>query len=106
MYRIGIDVGGTFTDFVVAKEGQEPRYFKSSSTPVDPSEGVLNGLNDVAMSFELPLQELLSATELIIHGTTVATNTLLERKGAKVGLVTTKGFRDVLEVRDGLKEDR
>ena len=106
MYKIGIDVGGTFTDFVVAKESESPRYFKTSSTPADPSEGVLTGLGQVADAFAMSLQELLAATDLIIHGTTVATNTLVERRGAKVGLITTEGFRDLLEMREGLKEDR
>ena len=106
MYRIGIDVGGTFTDFVVASGGEAPRYFKTPSTPQDPSEGLMAGLRDAAEAFGLSLQEFLDQTELVIHGTTVATNTLVERKGAKVGLITTDGFRDLLEMREGLKEDR
>ena len=106
MHKIGIDVGGTFTDFVVAKSGEAPRYFKTPSTPHDPSEGVMAGLADAAASYGLSTQDLLADTEIIIHGTTVATNTLVERKGARVGLITTEGFRDVLEMREGLKEDR
>ena len=106
MYRIGIDVGGTFTDFVVASEGENPRYFKTPSTPHDPSEGVMAGLQDAAAAFDLSLEGFLDQTELVIHGTTVATNTLVERKGSKVGLITTEGFRDLLEMREGLKEDR
>ncbi len=106
MFKIGIDVGGTFTDFVVAKNGEGPRHFKTPSTPHDPSEGVLTGLQDVAAAQDLPLETLLEETDLIIHGTTVATNTLIERKGAKVGLLTTQGFRDLLEMREGMKEDR
>ena len=106
MYRIGIDVGGTFTDFVVASGGQAPRYFKTASTPHDPSERVMSGLGDAAAAFGLTLQDFLDQTELVIHGTTVATNTLVERKGAKVGLITTEGFHDLLEMREGLKEDR
>ena len=106
MYRIGIDVGGTFTDFVVAQSGKAPSFFKTSSTPHDPSEGVLTGLQEVALALGVSLTGLLSETEIIIHGTTVATNTLVERKGAKVGLLTTEGFRDLLEMREGLKEDR
>ena len=106
MYRIGIDVGGTFTDFVVAREGEAPRYFKMPSTPDDPSLGVMSGLQDAAASYGLSAEQLVSESELIIHGTTVATNTLVERKGAKVGLLTTEGFRDLLEMREGMKEDR
>ncbi len=106
MYRIGIDVGGTFTDFVVASGAEPPRYFKTPSTPRDPSEGLMAGLEDAAAAFDLSLQDFLDQTELVIHGTTVATNTLVERKGAKVALITTEGFRDLLEMREGLKEDR
>ena len=106
MFKIGIDVGGTFTDLVVVHEREQPRYFKTASTPDDPSQGVMTGLNDVAQAYDLSLQRLLGDTDLVIHGTTVATNTLVERKGAKVGLLTTEGFRDLLEMREGLKEDR
>ncbi|MDP6550329.1 MAG: hydantoinase/oxoprolinase family protein, partial [Dehalococcoidia bacterium] len=106
MYKIGIDVGGTFTDLVVAKEGEPPRYFKTPSTPYDPSDGVMAALLDAAAGCGISLQGLLDATELVIHGTTVATNTLVERKGARVGLLTTDGFQDLLEMREGMKEDR
>ena len=106
MYKIGIDVGGTFTDLVVANDSDTPRYFKTSSTPADPSEGVMTGLKQVADAFALTLDDLLAATDIIIHGTTVATNTLVERRGARVGLITTEGFQDLLEMREGLKEDR
>ena len=106
MFKIGIDVGGTFTDFVVSRDGESPRFTKAHSTPGDPSQGVMRGLRDVAKDHDLSLEDLLGDTDLIIHGTTVATNTLIERKGAKVGLITTQGFRDVLEIRQGLKEDR
>ena len=106
MYKIGIDVGGTFTDFVVAGEGGQPRFFKTPSTPDDPSIGVMAGLQEAAAAYGLSLEQLLSDTDLVIHGSTVATNTLVERKGARVGLITTDGFRDLLEMREGLKEDR
>ena len=106
MYKIGIDVGGTFTDFVVAAEGGQPRFFKTQSTPDDPSIGVMTGLQEAAAAYGLSLDQLLGDTDLVIHGSTVATNTLVERKGAKVGLITTDGFRDLLEMREGLKEDR
>ncbi len=106
MYKIGIDVGGTFTDFVVAGEGRQPRFFKTQTTPNDPSIGVMSGLQEAAAAFGLPLDQLLNDTDLVIHGSTVATNTLVERKGARVGLITTDGFRDLLEMREGLKEDR
>ena len=106
MYKIGIDVGGTFTDFVVAGETGQPRFFKTATTPDDPSIGVMDGLQDAATAHGLSLDRFLGETDLVIHGSTVATNTLVERKGAQVGLVTTDGFRDLLEMREGLKEDR
>ena len=106
MYKIGIDVGGTFTDFVVADEKGQPRFFKTHSTPDDPSVGVIAGLREAAAEYGLALEQLLGDTDMVIHGSTVATNTLVERKGAKVGLITTDGFRDLLEMREGLKEDR
>ncbi len=106
MYRIGIDVGGTFTDFVVAGETGQPRFFKTATTPDDPSIGVMAGLQDAAAAHGLSLDRFLGETDLVIHGSTVATNTLVERKGATVGLITTDGFRDLLEMREGLKEDR
>ncbi|MDP6512361.1 MAG: hydantoinase/oxoprolinase family protein, partial [SAR202 cluster bacterium] len=104
--RIGIDVGGTFTDLVVAQDDQPIGHFKTHSTPSDPSIGVLRGLTEVAEAHGQTLDQLLAEVELIVHGTTVATNTLVERKGANVGLITTEGFRDLLEMREGLKEDR
>jgi len=105
--RIGIDVGGTFTDLVAMGEGDSsPVVFKTPTTPDDPSLGVVNGIEGLAATLGILPQELLSSAEVLIHGTTVATNTLVERKGANVGLITTEGFRDLLEIREGLKEDR
>ncbi len=106
MLRIGVDVGGTFTDVVAVRAGGAPRIFKTPSTPADPARAVLDGLAMVAGSYGISLPELCAETGLLIHGTTVATNTLIERRGARVGLITTEGFRDVLEVREGFKEDR
>jgi len=105
-YRIGIDVGGTFTDLVAVDTDGHVVLAKSASTPEDQSVGVLAGLGELAATLGLDLATLLSRTERIVHGTTVATNALLERKGAKVGLLTTEGHRDVLEMREGLKPDR
>ena len=105
--RIGIDVGGTFTDLVAMAEGDAaPVAFKTPTTPADPSDGVLDGIEGLASSMGLDPRELLEQAQVVIHGTTVATNTLVERKGATVGLITTEGFRDLLEIREGLKEDR
>jgi len=106
MYRIGIDVGGTFTDLVAVDETGRVTVAKAASTPRDPSEGLLEGLGLLAAEVGRDLEGLLARTERIVHGTTVATNALLERKGARVGLLTTEGHRDVIEMREGLKDDR
>jgi N-methylhydantoinase A len=106
MLRIGIDVGGTFTDLVAVDEAGLVTLAKAPSTPRDPTEGVLDGLRRLAGALTLDVGRLLAQTERIVHGTTVATNALIERKGARVGLLTTEGHRDVLEMREGLKDDR
>ena len=106
MYRIGIDVGGTFTDLVAVDPSGRAILAKVASTPRDPSIGVLAGLANLAEALDLSTDRLFAQTERIVHGTTVATNALLEKKGARVGLLTTEGHRDVLEMREGLKDDR
>ncbi len=106
MYRIGIDVGGTFTDLVAVDDFGQTTLAKVPSTPADPSIGVLDGLQLLAEALGLQRPALLAETERIVHGTTVATNALLEHRGAKVGLLTTEGHRDVIEMREGLKDDR
>ena len=105
-YHIGVDVGGTFTDLVAIDGGGRLTVAKSASTPRDQSIGVLEGLDLLATSLGIDRATLLGSTDRIVHGTTVATNALLERKGARVGLLTTEGHRDVLEMREGLKDDR
>src|SRR5271168_1442376 len=106
IYRIGIDVGGTFTDLVAVDDLGEVTLEKVPSTPGDPSIGVLDGLDRLAQRLGRDRATLLAETERIVHGTTVATNALLERNGARVGLLTTEGHRDVIEMREGLKDDR
>lgn len=106
MYRIGIDVGGTFTDLVAIDGAGQVTIAKSPSTPADQSIGVLMGLEVLANEIGLTREALLRQTEQIVHGTTAATNALLERRGAKVGLLTTQGHRDVLEQREGYKPAR
>src|SRR5579859_7477118 len=103
---IGIDVGGTFTDLVVIDETGRTVFAKAASTPADQSIGVMAGLDELARRLKMPRSDILAATERLVHGTTVATNALLERKGAKVALLTTEGHRDVLEMREGLKGNR
>jgi N-methylhydantoinase A len=104
--NIGIDVGGTFTDFLVTRPDDEPRIYKVLSTPSDPSVGVINGLREIAASMALPLDELARSTEAIVHGTTVTTNATLTRTGARTGLLTTDGVRDALEMRRGVREEQ
>ena len=106
MFRIGIDVGGTFTDLAAVDEHGRVVIAKCASTPRDQSEGLMEGLGLLAAECGTDLAGLLAQTERIVHGTTVATNALLERKGARVGLLTTEGHRDVIEMREGLKDDR
>jgi N-methylhydantoinase A len=105
-WRIGVDVGGTFTDMVLRDAKGAVRIFKSPSVPADPSEGVLGVLRLAAQQLDLPLSALLRDCALFVHGSTVATNTILEKKGAKVGLLTTEGFRDSLEIRRGIRENQ
>jgi N-methylhydantoinase A len=105
-WRIGVDVGGTFTDMVLRDSAGAVRIFKAPSVPADPSEGVLGVLRLAAQQLDLPLTRLLRSCALFVHGSTVATNTILEKKGAKVGMLTTEGFRDSLEIRRGIRENQ
>ena len=103
---IGIDVGGTFTDIVVSVAGGGTIVAKASTTPADQSDGVLNGIALAAERLGLTVADLLGSAARIVHGTTVATNALLEGKVARTGMLTTTGHRDVIEMREGLKPDR
>ncbi|MDH3231697.1 MAG: hydantoinase/oxoprolinase family protein, partial [Alphaproteobacteria bacterium] len=94
-WTIGVDVGGTFTDFYALDEATGTvRVGKRPSTPDDPGRAILEGLQEVAAEHGIPL----NAVRRFSHGTTVATNALIQRKGGAVALVTTKGFRDLLEI--------
>jgi len=106
MYTIGVDVGGTYTDLVATDASGRAIFAKSPSTPADQSIGVMTGLEELARRLNVTRAAMLAATDRLVHGTTVATNALLERKGAKVALLTTEGHRDVIEMREGLKPDR
>lgn len=105
-YKIGIDVGGTFTDLFLWASGGGVETFKVLSTPSDPSEGVLNGLARIADAKGLEASEFAARTTTIVHGTTVTTNAVLTRKGAATGLITTEGVRDALEMRRGIREEQ
>ncbi|HEV1287395.1 MAG TPA: hydantoinase/oxoprolinase family protein, partial [Bryobacteraceae bacterium] len=94
-YRIGFDIGGTFTDFVLLDTHTEAvRLHKRLTTPEDPSLCAIAGLREIVEQAGLRFGDIAD----LIHGTTLVTNALIERKGAKLGLITTQGFRDVLEM--------
>src|SRR5947199_6361229 len=90
--RVGVDTGGTFTDFVFEAAG-ELRIFKLASTPDDPSRAIIEGLRRIAAETGSRLSEI-----EVVHGTTVGTNALLQRRGARIALLTTAGFEDVIEI--------
>ncbi|MBW8012395.1 MAG: hydantoinase/oxoprolinase family protein [Chloroflexi bacterium] len=93
--RLGIDVGGTFTDLVLIDDKTGNIHFtKTLTTPKDLAQGVMNGIEKILKISNSSSDDL----EYIAHGTTIGTNALIERKGAKVGLITTAGFRDILEI--------
>lgn len=103
--RIGIDVGGTFTDFLVIYPDGRRRIHKTSSIPSNPPLAVRNGLEEIAELDGITPEELIARTGLIVHGTTVTTNALLTRRGPVTGLLATEGFRDTLPMRDGTREE-
>ena len=102
--RLGIDIGGTFTDFALDKGGALVLE-KVLSTPADRSLAVMQGIEKLAAREGNALRDFLAKLEAIVHGTTVADNTLIEGTGAVTGLLTSAGFRDELELRRGYKED-
>jgi N-methylhydantoinase A len=106
--KLGIDVGGTFTDFVLARAGEPPLIHKTLSTPADPSIAVVEGLSQIATALEPPmgLTDFVRSIDTIVHGTTVATNATLTSTGAACGLLTTAGVRDALEMRRGVREEQ
>jgi N-methylhydantoinase A len=103
-YRLGIDIGGTFTDFALLN-GVELVLHKNLSTTEDRSLGVMQGLAQLAAMKGATLGDFLAKCDAIVHGTTIADNTLIEMNGALTGLITTEGFRDEMEYRRGYKED-
>ncbi len=105
-WRIGVDIGGTFTDMALIDASGSLRVFKSPSTPADPARGVMNVLDVAAAALGATVGDLLGQCRLFVHGSTIATNTILERKGVSVGMLVTEGFRDFLEIRRGLRADQ
>ena len=104
-YRLGIDAGGTFTDFVLADKTGRVRLFKALSTPQDPTQAIRNGLALISGELGVSAQAVVSNCDLCINGTTVGLNALITHKGAKTGLICTAGHEDSLEIRLGHKED-
>ncbi|MBF0474623.1 MAG: hydantoinase/oxoprolinase family protein [Deltaproteobacteria bacterium] len=105
-YKIGIDVGGTFTDFLLAMEDGTSQIYKVLSTPDDPSIATMNGIGEMAADRHITVEEFLRDVTVIVHGTTVTTNAVLTYRGAKTGLLTTTGVRDALEMRRGIREEQ
>lgn len=104
-YRLGIDAGGTFTDFILADRDGGLRIFKALSTPQDPTLAIRNGLAVIEEETGITPQELVSNADLCINGTTVGLNALITHTGAKTGLIATRGHEDSIEIRLGHKED-
>ncbi len=104
-YRLGVDAGGTFTDFVLAEKNGDVRLFKVLSTPSEPTLAIENGLKIISEQLAVPIKEIISNCDLCINGTTVGLNALIQHKGAKAGLICTSGHQDSIEIRLGHKED-
>jgi N-methylhydantoinase A/oxoprolinase/acetone carboxylase beta subunit len=99
-YRLGCDIGGTFTDFVLLNDQTgEIKIYKCLTTPKDPSDAVEHGIREM----EKKSPGFVENMDEVIHGTTLVINSIIERKGSKTGLITTKGFRDVLEIGRGIR---
>ncbi len=105
-YKIGIDVGGTFTDFLLTRSDGQFRTYKVLSTPKDPSVATMQGISEMAQDEGMALKDFLALVDVIVHGTTVTTNAVLTYRGAKTGLLTTEGVRDALEMRRGIREEQ
>ncbi|MBN8588399.1 MAG: hydantoinase/oxoprolinase family protein [Rhodothermia bacterium] len=102
MMKLGIDIGGTFTDLVLLEATTGRMVFaKTLTTYPDPSVGILNGVRQIVQNAGIALEEV----QTIVHGTTLVTNAVIERKGAKTALLTTKGFEDVLEIGREMRYD-
>lgn len=104
-YRLGVDAGGTFTDFVLADGAGRMHLFKATSTPEDGTRAIADGLGQIAEALGQPVGQILSNLDLCVNGTTVALNALIQHKGVKTGLICTAGHEDSLEIRLGHKEE-
>lgn len=105
-YRLGIDAGGTFTDFVIAdRKSGAIKLFKALSTPANPTKAIENGLQLIAEHLGRSASEIVTNCDLCINGTTVGLNALITHRGGKTGLICTSGHEDSIEIRNGHKED-
>lgn len=104
-FRLGVDAGGTFTDFVLAEKDGTIHLFKSPSTPEDGTKAIAHGLEQMAEKLNRSIEDIVQNCDLCINGTTVALNALIQLKGVKVGLLATQGHEDSIEIRLGHKEE-
>ena len=103
-YRIGTDVGGTFTDVICVTPEGDVVLDKASTTPEDESQGVMQGMRQLAEHFGLSLEDFCRQLDIVVHGTTTADNTMIQMNGAPTGLLVTEGHRDEIEMRRDFKE--
>jgi N-methylhydantoinase A len=104
-FRLGIDAGGTFTDFVFSDKNGNIKIYKTPSTPNEPTKAIENGLTLISEDNDISMKDIISESDLCINGTTVGLNALIQHKGSPVGLLCTKGHEDSIEIRLGHKED-
>lgn len=104
MYRVGVDIGGTFTDVVVASEDGQVIRAKALTTPHDYTEGVINGIVNAARELDLTAEQLLADCGGFVNGTTVVTNAIAQHRGRRVGLLTTRGFKQSIYIHRGIRE--
>ena len=105
-WRVGVDIGGTFTDIVLVGDDGDTLLWKEATTPSRPERAIEDGLSNAAAALGADLRTLLGEVSLFVHGSTIAINEIIQRRGPRLGLVCTEGFRDVLYFRDGFKWDR
>ncbi len=105
-HRVGIDIGGTFTDLVLLRDDGRFHVYKEDSTPDEPLLAITRGLTGIAEEAQTTVDELLRETEFLVHGQTMATNALIQRNGPVIGLLCTKGFRDITYLGRGGKPER
>lgn len=103
---LGVDIGGTFTDFSLLNENGQISLWKEATTPWDRAEAIRRGVLALAAQAGVSLERFLGNIDLFVHGSTIATNTVIERNGPKTALICTEGFRDIIFFRDGFKPDR